>query len=201
MEEQDQNRFQSCLLFFLALYFSLSRTYRKRLKTLELAKSHCKKLKKTLRVAASQRRSHVQRCNVVVSYNVVATRTIASQRRSLQRRSVQRRNVATWNAAASQQRELQRRNNTIYNDAAPQRCTLQHCCELQRRSAPSCNATFVTLSLAINVSRTPDSATIATELRGALQHHQQRFPSDFRPSGFHRTILRRWLLKSCLHHC
>jgi hypothetical protein len=60
LEEQDQNRFQSCLLFFLALYFYLSRMYRKRLKTLELAKSHSKKKKKT-RATASQHCSHAQR--------------------------------------------------------------------------------------------------------------------------------------------
>jgi len=44
-EKQNQNRFQSCLLFFLALCFFLFRTYRKRLKTLKLAKSHSKKKK------------------------------------------------------------------------------------------------------------------------------------------------------------
>jgi len=59
---------------------------------------------------------------------------------------------------------VQHRNNTICNDVAP-----------------SCNGTFVALSLVIDVSRTPDNAAIATELRGALQHHPQRFSLDFCP--------------------
>jgi hypothetical protein len=50
---------------------------------------------------------------------------------------------------------VEHRNNTICSDAAP-----------------SCNMTFVALSLAIDVSRTPNNAAITTKLKGALQHHQ-----------------------------
>jgi hypothetical protein len=64
--EQNQNRFQSCLLFFLALCFSLSRMYRKRLKTLELAKSHFF-LKNT----------HTQ-ATALQCHNVVTTRSAAT---------------------------------------------------------------------------------------------------------------------------
>jgi hypothetical protein len=76
LEEQNQNTFQSCLLLFLALCFSLSRTYRKRLKTLELAKSHSKK-KKNTRATTSQCR------NVVASYSAATTRAVTSQQREL----------------------------------------------------------------------------------------------------------------------
>jgi hypothetical protein len=103
LEEQDQNRFQSSFLFFLALCFSLSRTYRKRgWRLLNLPRVISNQKKKTREL---QHRS------------VAATRTTVPQRRnrnSSQRRSVattravapQRRNHASCSTAASQPREL-----------------------------------------------------------------------------------------------
>jgi hypothetical protein len=63
----------------------------------------------------------------------------------------------------SQQRELQRRSNMICSNVAV-----------------SCSATFVALFLTIDVSHMLNSAAIAMELRGALQHHPQHFLLDFR---------------------
>jgi hypothetical protein len=88
------------------------------------------------------------------------------------------------------------------------RCNAQHCCELQHRSAPSYNVTFVALFPAIDVSRTPDNAAIATELRELQEHHPQHFPSNFRPTsiGFPSdcptslAVLTTSLLTSLLHH-
>ncbi len=57
-EDQDQNRFQSSLLLFLALCLSLSRTYKKRGWRFFNLLRVIKKKKKT-RITARQRRSHV----------------------------------------------------------------------------------------------------------------------------------------------
>jgi hypothetical protein len=60
---------------------------------------------------------------------------------------------------------------------------------------------FFALFLAIDVSSTHDNVAITTELKGALEHHPQRFLSDLRPTSvkllfdFRRIVL---LLKSCM---
>jgi hypothetical protein len=77
----------------------------------------------------------------------------------------QRRSNAASQLGASQQ-HVQHCNNTICNDATP-----------------SYSTTFIALSLAIDVSRTLNNIAIATELRGALQHHPQRSPFNFRPTS------------------
>jgi len=157
----------------------------------------------TTRSTAATRAITPQCCSHAQRRNKIATRVAAPQRCSLQRR-----NAIATRTVVSQQHDLQWRNNMICNDVVL-----------------SCSATFVALSLAIDVSRTPDSAAFATKLRVVLQHHCNVFyrifverPSGFyrtfvqpplgfcqtfvrRPSGFCRTVLHRWLLKSCIRHC
>ncbi len=88
LEEQNQNRFQSCLLFFLVLCFFLSHTYRKRLKTFELAKSPSKK------------KSELQCCNHAKCHSNTSCSAAATLATTSQCHSV----------AALQPRELQRHN-------------------------------------------------------------------------------------------
>jgi hypothetical protein len=75
MKEQNQTRLKK---FSLAFCFPLFSTYRKSLKTLELAKSHLKKKKNIIRSKASQ-------CTAAPQQGIAAMRT--QRRIALQRHS------------------------------------------------------------------------------------------------------------------
>jgi len=130
-EELGRTRPKQVSKLSLILSYSLflsSHTYKKRLKTLELAKSHSRK-KKT---------------HKLLHHSVVATRAVAPQRRQ-PRATSQCYNHASCSAAASsatrsvamlqprampQQRELQRRSNTVTTRFA----AMQHQTTVRRSS-------------------------------------------------------------------
>ncbi len=165
LEDEDQNSFQTSLLFFLALCFFLSRTYRKRGWTfLNLPRVIQRKKTKTTTttpLAVLSQQHELQRHSVAALLHRELQRHSAAtwQQRKLQCRNNASCSAATTQVTVPQQRELQRRNNTNCSVAATRVATPQQH-ELQRRSN-TCNA--------------------ATTRAAATQHHNNTSCSDVPP--------------------